>query len=114
MVKVMNKRLVQFGLLTVLSVLLLGCGNDGKLDENVVTRVAIDQGSVLLTGINETKTLSAKAFNAAGEEMDTEITWSSSNTQAITIFPGLISKLQSPVKYLQGLHNIALHVHLRY
>lgn len=74
-------------ILVFITLLLTACGggSDGKSDENVVSRVAIEQGSVLLTGINETKTLSAKAFNAAGEEVDAEITWSSSNTDSITI-----------------------------
>ncbi len=78
--------------LIVLSTLAVGllfsaCGGGSSTDDsaNKVAQVIIDRGSILFTESGQHQTLSAKAYNSAGVELDAPITWSSSNPANISI-----------------------------
>lgn len=50
-----------------------------------VVRIEIAPGALLLTKAGERQTLSAKAFDAQGNEIKTNFAWSSSNTAHATV-----------------------------
>ena len=74
-----------------ISLVLQSCGSSGDGGsggvDGPVARVVIEPGSVLLPGINSTQTLQARAYNADGDELDVEVTWSSNDTNTITVQP---------------------------
>ena len=67
-----------------------GCGGSSS---NIV-KVVINEESALFTESNQSKPLSAKAFNAAGEELDLPVTWRSTNPDDVTVnHNGVITSL---------------------
>ncbi len=63
---------------------LVACGGSGSPGSNVA-RVVIDQDSVLLPGVGKTQTLSAKAYDANGQLVQTNISFSSSKPEVLAV-----------------------------
>ena len=50
-----------------------------------IERLAVAPDALLLTAVNQTKTLAARAYDAAGNEVFTAVTWSSSNPEQVNV-----------------------------
>ncbi|MGZ6162026.1 MAG: Ig-like domain-containing protein [Myxococcaceae bacterium] len=61
-----------------------GGGPDGGAAA-VVARVEVSPGAILLGGPGQTRTLTAKAFNAQGMEITTSFTWNSTRPAEVTV-----------------------------
>ncbi len=95
------------GFLLIVAVgFLSACGGDGDSDggedieaDQTVARIEITPASVLMAGIDETVQLTAVAYNARGEELDTDVSWSSSKPENISLeqLPGNSARLTSAV-----------------
>ena len=62
-----------------------GCGGSGGSADGTVAKVVITSGSQLLTGLGETRSLTAQAYNAAGEPVNADITWRASQPDNISV-----------------------------
>jgi len=62
-----------------------GSGGGSSGGEPTVSSVKITPQSVLFTDLNQSKMLSAKAYDASGKELNVDINWSSSHDNIINI-----------------------------
>ena len=78
----------RLGLFALFAGTLLGCGGGGDTPTPVtepVTRIEVGQSSVLLTGVNQERQLSARATGSSGATVDARVTWSSSAGDQVSV-----------------------------
>jgi len=83
-----NRRSLMLLMVIALSFVLNACGGGGKgysEPDNIVASIVVSPSTALLTDLSDTHILHAQAYNAAGEAIDSMITWVSSNPTIIEV-----------------------------
>ena len=81
-----NRSIYSRVFILIFTLVLAGCGGDSGGDaDQTVASVVIRSGSQLLTSLGETRSLSAQAYNAAGNPVDANITWTTSHPDNISV-----------------------------